>query len=397
MENKANPKLAIRFGISAIKAVGMKMIEDVIIEREKNGQFKNIFDFVERVEGKYINKKTIEALSKSGSFDCIANNRRQIFDSFDIISAYASQKKEEISSDQMSLFSSDSVIHQKPELKKISDWDKSEKLKKEFEAFGFFLNEHPLDQFIDDLKKRGVIFSNRILEDDLLDNSSLKMSGVVISSKHRSGSKGRFAYLNISDPFGIFELMIFDENLINSARDIIADGSNITIECLIKKDDGGVRILAREIYLTDNFIKNNPAKDKFFEDIKIIKSKKFNKNNNVKDSSNNNLAEKNAENFTQKLDEKIDKSENKQVNKDNLKAQIIKISIDSREAIIALKALLSQYKTEDKVKYCSVIIEVVKDQFSSTKILLKDKYSISETEILRLKKIDKIISVLIEN
>ena len=82
-----NKKYAIRFGLGAIKAVGFNMIEEALKEREKNGKFKNIYDFSQRVDPKSINKKSIEALAKSGSFDSLSNNRRQISESFDVLSA----------------------------------------------------------------------------------------------------------------------------------------------------------------------------------------------------------------------------------------------------------------------------------------------------------------------
>ncbi len=206
-------KFAIRFGLGAIKAVGFGMMENAIKERDENGKFKNIYDFAERLDPRSINKKSIEALSKAGAFDSLNKNRSQISESFDILSSYAAQQSEAASSNQMSLFGGLPEANKKPDLKKVEEWNRVERLQKEFEAFGFFLNEHPIDEFIPDLKKRGVIFSDKIERDELQDNNLVKMSGVVAGSKHRSGARGRFAYLTMSDPLGIFEAMIFDEAL----------------------------------------------------------------------------------------------------------------------------------------------------------------------------------------
>ena len=212
MPSDTKPKLSIRFGLGAIKAVGFNMTENAVKERVENGKFKDIYDFSERLDPKTINKKSIEALSKAGAFDCLHDNRHQIANSFDVLSSYAAQKHEAASSNQMSLFCGTPEADVKPELKKVEKWTKIERLQKEFEAFGFFLNEHPTDDHVPALRRRGVIFSDKLERDELGDNSLVKMSGVIAGSKHRSGPRGRFAYLTISDYLGIFEAMIFDEN-----------------------------------------------------------------------------------------------------------------------------------------------------------------------------------------
>ncbi len=131
-------KYAIRFGLGAIKAVGFNMIEEALKEREENGKFKNIYDFSQRVDPKSINKKSIEALAKSGSFDSLNNNRRQISESFDVLSAFANEAKEEANSNQMNLFGGITEEGSRPPLKSVVDWNKKQKLNCEFEAFGFF-------------------------------------------------------------------------------------------------------------------------------------------------------------------------------------------------------------------------------------------------------------------
>ena len=151
---KEQKQYAIRFGLGAIKAVGLKMMDNLVKIREKEGEFNDIYQFCQKVDSKSINKKSIEALAKSGSFDNLEPNRRKIAESFEILSNYSSQLKEENESSQMSLFSNDQDYNAKPDLKNIDNWNKADKLKSEFEAFGFFLNEHPIDDYLDELKKK---------------------------------------------------------------------------------------------------------------------------------------------------------------------------------------------------------------------------------------------------
>jgi DNA polymerase III alpha subunit len=390
--------LAIRFGLGAIKAVGLKMIESAVTERNKDGEFKDIYDFCARMDNKNINKKSIEALAKSGTFDGLFKdpktvNRRQIFESFDILSRFANEKRDDATNCQMNLFTMGlSEEEKKPKLKVVEDWSKEERLKKEFEAFGFFLNEHPIDDFIDDLKKRGVIFSNKIELQELEDNNIVKMSGVVASSKHRSGPKGRFAYLNVSDPFGIYEIMVFDEELINEARDLLVDGSMIVIECLIKKDEGGSRILAKNVFSLKEFIETNKARDSHFEDIKK-QPKRSNHQKSFKNGDNGKDYQKVAEQNNQKEDQER-KIEQLRSKKSYSRVEII---IKNRDPIFNIKSFLStkiisQEIAEQLNKSTKVILVVMKDK-KIFKVALENYYLIDESDCAKLRAIEQIVDV----
>ena len=381
---KDEKKYAIRFGLGAIKAVGFNMIQEALNERENNGKFKNVYDFSQRVDAKSVNKKSIEALAKSGSFDSLNINRRQISESFDILSAFANEAKEEANSNQMNLFGGITEESSRPALKAVSDWTKKQKLNCEFEAFGFFLNEHPIDNRVSDLKHRGIIFSPKIEEDTLEDNTMIKMAGVVASSKHRSGSRGRFAYLNISDPFGIYEATIFDEALITANRDLLEDGSEIVVECLIRKDDGGTRIMVKGVFRVDDFIKNTNPAQKEFEDIKKIAVRKFNpnfqKNSNFKNDSSKNSNQTNS--F-----EKKSTSENVEAIKVERKISQIEIKINDEKALLPLRTVLSQ-KISNNSEDAKIILIANRDN-QEVKIALASNFKIAEIDIFRLKNLHK--------
>lgn len=383
-EEPSQEKFAIRFGLGALKAVGFGMIETVIKEREANGKFSDIYDFAQRVDPRSVNKKSIEALAKSGAFDSMQDNRRQIAESFEILSSYATEKAREANSNQMSLFGGLPEANAKPELKKAPQWTKVERLQKEFEAFGFFLNEHPVDDSVSDLKKRGVIFSDKLERDELEDNTIVKMAGVVAASKHRSGPRGRFAYMSISDPCGIFEAMIFDESLITSARDLLADGSVIALECLIRRDDGGVRILIRDVKKLEEFIANTKAQDKDFEDIKKQAVRNYNRNSNS--NSNQQYTPKQQTQTPSKAAPTAPAPAKKILSK-------VEIIIKLRDPIFNIKSILSTTLAPlDSEKFTTVFISVVGDKKIS-KIELPQKYYLEELDVSRLRRIEKIIDV----
>ncbi len=386
-------KFAIRFGLGAIKAVGFGMMENAIKERKENDKFKDIYDFSERLDPRSINKKSIEALAKAGAFDSLNKNRRQISESFDTLSSYAAQQSEAASSNQMSLFGGLPEENKKPELKKVEQWSRVERLQKEFDAFGFFLNEHPVDEFMSDLKKRGAVFSDKLERDEFEDNNLVKMAGVVASSKHRSSARGRFAYLTISDPLGIFEAMIFDEALITNARDLLNNGSMVVLECLIKKDDGGVRILVRDVKSLEDFIRITQPRNEDFEDIKQQPARReYNRDRGDSSQWKNNSEKKT---FEKKPGTTADTSYQDRI--ETLKAKkivaAVQIILKERDAVIAVKSLLSQrIAPKDFDKFTQVFFVVMRGG-KIVKVKLPEKYLLDNADIMRLRSIDKIIDV----
>ena len=383
-----NKTYAIRFGLGAIKAVGLKMMEDSVLERQQNGKFKDVFDFAKRTDAKSINKKSIEALAKSGAFDSLNPNRRQISESFEILSSYSADIKEEENSNQMNLFGSIAEDNSRQTLKNVSNWNKKQKLTGEFEAFGFFLNEHPLDDRVNDLKLRGIAFSPKLEEEELGDNTLLKMAGVVASSKHRSGSRGRFAYLNILDPYGIFEVTIFDEALITANRDLIEDGSEIVIECLIKKDEGGSRILVRNVENIDDFIAKVAPSSKPFEDIKKLPAKKnnanFDKKNTPAPSSLSTPPKSQPINNQSHTTAPPSLNNPKTINE-------IHIRLVDKSAVLPLKTILTQKLANDGNAIIYLIVNNVDNQ--KVTIALPHKYKIAEIDIFRLRNLHQAIVI----
>lgn len=373
--------LAIRFGLGAIKAVGFATMEVVASERKENGDFKDVYDFAKRISPRLVNKKSVEALAKAGAFDKVGNNRRQIAESFETLAAYSAQQNEESSSNQMSLFGGMAEANIKPKLKQTEDWNRAERLQKEFEAFGFFLNEHPIDVAIPDLRKRGVIFSDKLERDELKDGALVKMVGVIANSKHRSSARGRFAYINISDPFGIFETMVFDEELITNSRDILVDGSVIALDCLIRRDDGGIRILIQGVKKLEDFLRNTEAAKEEFEDIKqqAVRNFRGNSSSGYKPKTSD---AKTPEAKTSDVKTSGAKPSQPIPQPKKIPAEI-EILITRREQIFMLKSLLSQRSAPESEQNTTEVSFIT----DGKKILLPGKFLLNEIDLLRIKNI----------
>ncbi len=272
-------------------------------------------------------------------------------------------------------------------------------MQREFEAFDFFLNEHPVDDYLDQLRKRGVVFSDKIERDEFENDNLIKMAGVVASSKHRSGAKGRFAYMTISDPFGIYEVMIFDEEIITNARDLLTDGSMILVECLVKKDDGGVRILVRDVKKLDDFIKHTEARKEPFEDIKKQAPRRQYKNDRPNNGGNfgGGQSGNNHGNYSKQPSKSEPEINFVEQRNEALKAkkifQSVKITIKDRQAIFSLKPLLySQIAPDGFDKITKVTL--IADGPKLAEVALSQKFLLDEADVARARNIAGVVDVV---
>tara|TARA_B110000259_G_scaffold146134_1_gene164699 strand:- start:8088 stop:9248 length:1161 start_codon:yes stop_codon:yes gene_type:complete len=373
--NHNNQELAIRFGLGAVKAVGLKMLDGVCQERDRDGKFSDIYDFTSRAGSRFVNKKSIEALAKSGAFDNIHKNRHQILESQEILSRFSSQQEKERSNPQMSLFSNEVGLKDKiPDLINCKNWEKKERLEREFEAFGFFPNEHPTEDYIEDLQKRGILTSE-FLELEVKNNQIIKLFGSVAYSRHKSSAKGRYSYLTMSDPYGIYEASIFDDDLITRSRDIMVDGTILVLEVLIRKDEGGVRILVKNITELVEFIKHTPARKEVFQDIRENPKKNFGKDG-YQQKNKNTIDPLDVQ---KKRDEEIKRLKNKDI------LEKVEIEIVKREDILVVKSFLTHKIPNIDFDKKTKIYLLIKDNNKITKILLEDLYILDKKDLSNLK------------
>lgn len=251
---KTGRGFGVRYALAAIKGIGANIGAAIVEEREANGEYKDIFDFVERLDTKIINKKTIESLSKSGAFDSIHKNRRQIYDSFEILSNFNVSSKDTKNAQQMSFFNVLDV-KTKPPLGSVADWEGEERYQKEFEAFGFFIGGHPLDSKTDEMAKKGITFTNEM--DNLADGDKVRFAGIVISTMIKSSPKGRYAFVGIADPAGLLEVVIYSSDLLILHKGLLAEREHkqVVFECSIRREDEGyVRAIVNDIRELKEFL-----------------------------------------------------------------------------------------------------------------------------------------------
>jgi len=252
------------YALGGIKAVGYEAISNVVEERVKNGKFVSINDFLKRVNPKDMNKLQLEGLVKAGAFDNLNINRQSLFDSIPNFILKTKNIFDNKSANQIDLFSEDEVS-ENDIINEIEDWNFEERLSKEFEAVGFFISDHPLNQFteiFDDYKIKDYPMFN--LDDEIKDSN---IAATLLKISERKTAKGNsYAVLKLTDLTSVFELFIFSD-ILELNREILVEGNSLilTLAKSITNDENRFkRVNVQKIgSLKDLF--NSPIKEVFFE------------------------------------------------------------------------------------------------------------------------------------
>ena len=214
------------YALGAIKAVGYEAISNIIKEREENGKFKSINDFIYRVNPKDINKLQLEGLVKAGAFDNLNKNRQSIFNAIPNLITKSKNNFDNKSTNQIDLFGN-TVIESEDLIPFIEDWEFEERLAKEFESVGFFVSDHPLNQFkeiFDDYN----IFDYQVFNSDQ-ENMETNVAATLLKIQERKTSKGNsYAILKLTDLSSVFELFIFSD-VLELNREILKEGNSLIL------------------------------------------------------------------------------------------------------------------------------------------------------------------------
>ena len=225
VEFGVNKKGEIRFGLSAIKGMGSAAADAIVKERQANGPYKDIYDFVERVNLRDVNRKALESLALSGGFDCFslireqyfaANNKGDVF--LDILIRFGQQYQMDKSSAVNSLFGEmqADIAIVVPPVPQAEAWSSIEKLYKEKELVGIYLSAHPLDDYSLILNKMCNTtcseVGDRDLREQLASREDITFGGIVTKVTQRFSKRGEpFGVVTIEDFNGPGELALFGE------------------------------------------------------------------------------------------------------------------------------------------------------------------------------------------
>ena len=204
----------IYYGLGAIKNVGFEAISNIVKEREKNGKFKSLLDFINRVDAKDVNKLQLEGLTKAGVFDEFDTDRSKIFNSIPKIIQQIKNINLDKNNNQSNLFDETENFKDEFEFAISEPWSQKELLSEEFKALGFYISNHPLSEFKDILKQLDIISYDQFYNNNAKDGT---VAGTIMSIQEKKSAKGTpYAIIKFSDEKGEFELFVFAETLINN-------------------------------------------------------------------------------------------------------------------------------------------------------------------------------------
>jgi DNA polymerase-3 subunit alpha len=238
---------AIRYSLAALKNVGRQAVDHICAERQKRGAFRDVSDFARAINPRLVNKRALETLTAAGALDELGINRATAYANVDRIMAAGSQSVEESSEGQESLFAGLSSTPPPIELRAAKPWVPTDRLSREFEAVGFFLTGHPLDDYRDVLETLGaetwVDYAAKARARRVVGT----LAGTVLSVRERKGKSGNpYAFVAFSDPTGQYEAVVFSEALAAS-RQLLQPGSVVLLDVEAEADGETVKVRVQRI------------------------------------------------------------------------------------------------------------------------------------------------------
>lgn len=243
---------AIVYALSAIKNVGESAMTLIAKERDENGPYRDLMDFAERLDLKQIGKRSLENLARAGAFDGLCASRAQAFAAAELLIRTSAALAEERNSEQAGLFALDSApALAKPKLPVVEDWTPQDQLDEERSAVGFYFSGHPLDDYERELKRLNVVSFAEAAQRAKTGRAFMQMAGVIRAVRMRRSKTGKpFAWVELSDPSGEYEVTMFSETL-NASRDLLEAGAMVLTGVTVEDRDGDVRFTCESVRSLD--------------------------------------------------------------------------------------------------------------------------------------------------
>ncbi|MEC9368792.1 MAG: DNA polymerase III subunit alpha [Pseudomonadota bacterium] len=245
---------SIRYALAALRNMGRLAAQRLVEEREANGPFRNLDDFASRLDAASYNKRAVETLAASGAFDALEPDRAKVHGNADKIMQAASSSGE---AGQEDLFAGKAV--RSLNLRPTHPWPAMERLSREFEAIGFFLSGHPLDEYQPLLNGSQILdwaaFSQRVQRGA----AHGTLAATVTHRQERRSAKGnRFAFVGFSDRTAQFEAVVFSDTL-SEAREILEPGTPVLIDLEAEKDGEGLRARLKSVRRLEDLLNQTQA------------------------------------------------------------------------------------------------------------------------------------------
>lgn len=230
---------AVRYALQAVKGAGEATARAVVAEREANGKFKSVSDFIRRMDSSSLDRKSLETWIKAGVFDSLEKSRGRLHANLALLMQHAKAAGEAKNSSQISLFGG--PAEEEPiSLSPAPEWSLDEKLKMESSVIGFYLSAHPLDRYGHSLDRlRAMTYAETAKSVAKAGSLRAKLAVTVTGVKERMSKKGsKYAFVSASDVSGSFEFTVFSEGLTHY-RDVLKSQKPLLITVNAEREDGG--------------------------------------------------------------------------------------------------------------------------------------------------------------
>jgi DNA polymerase-3 subunit alpha len=234
----------IRFGLSAIKNVGLSLTKAIIHERKANGPFQSLSDFLSRIENKDLNKKSLESLIKSGALDQFGDRNEMLMNMEKILN-FIKVVHEKTNTNQHSLFAfTDQKIKHNLILEKFPPLSKKLKLAWEKELMGLYITDHPFSEFQTELE--GYVYSTKTIKKGKA-NGGVRVAGVINNIKKIITSKGEIMlFVRIEDTYDSVEIVVFP-SVYNLTKESWLEDNTVIISGTVSNKDGEYKVICNEV------------------------------------------------------------------------------------------------------------------------------------------------------
>ena len=233
----------IHYALAALKGVGRQAVE-AIVEARGERPFDDLAEFASRINPRAVNKRVLESLAAAGAFDVLQGNRAQVFAAADVMLAVAQRQHEVQTSGALEFSFGGSARSSAIQLPNAEAWLPAERLQKEFEAIGFFLTGHPLDDYAAVIKQMQLQFWAEFSRSVRAGASTGRVAAMVLTrTEKRTRNGGKMGILGLSDPTGHYEVVVFSEGL-QQFRDVLEPATPVllTLSAELQGDDVRARI-----------------------------------------------------------------------------------------------------------------------------------------------------------
>ncbi len=242
----------IRFGLAAVKNVGLAAIDAIISERESGGRFESLFDFCQRVDLHKVNKRVVESLIACGAFDSTGQYRSRLMAVLEDALEWGQSVQRERNDCQMCLFDTGddrSGLLNPPVIPNLEQWSEKQRLDAEKEYLGFYVSGHPLERHKKMLEK----FTTDQLDGlkDLENGKTVRVGGMITSCKMiLTKKKERMAFVTLEDMAGSVEVVVFP-SVFAAVENLLIQDAAVLVQGRLQKEEKGVKVIAAEMVAID--------------------------------------------------------------------------------------------------------------------------------------------------